>query len=183
MEATRPLKNPAQKKIILSHIAAVSKNNILGYKNKLPWHIPEDLEYFYRMTKHKALIMGRKTFESLGKALPHRLNVVLSRDKGFKPKRAKVFSSFEEALNFCKTSKMINKYGREIFIGGGGEIYKQTLPLADRLYISRIHREYKGDAFYPEIPKNLFKETERLDRKTPVPFSFLTYDKIRPGLN
>ena len=164
-------------KIILSHITAVSQNHVIGKNNKLPWHIPEDLKYFYKMTKNKALIMGRKTFESLGKALPQRLNVVLTRDKNFQPEGALVFSSFDTALKYCKQKKILEKYGKEIFITGGGAVYKQTLPLMDRLYVTRIYKDYEGDAFYPEIPEHQFKEVSRIDRTEPVPFSFLTYEK------
>ncbi len=165
-------------KIVLSHIAAVSQNNVIGMKNKLPWHIPEDLKYFYKITKHKALIMGRKTFQSLGKALPDRLNVVLTKNKDFKEKGAVVFPSFEKALKHCRQPEVTEKYGREIFITGGGEIYKQTLPLMDRLYITRIHKNYEGDAFYPKIPMGQFKEVSRIDRTEPIAFSFLIYEKI-----
>lgn len=164
-------------KIILSHMVAASKNNVIGFKNKLPWDIPEDLKYFFDRTKNKVLIMGRKTFESLGKALPNRLNLVLTRDKTFKKEGALVFSSFDEALNYAKGEEILKKYGREIFITGGGEIYKQTLPLMDRLYVTRIHKEYEGDAFYPEIPQDQFQEVSRIDRSEPVPFSFLVYEK------
>ena len=166
------------KKIILSHIVAVSQNNVIGLKNKLPWHIPEDLKYFYSTTKNKALIMGRKTFQSLGKSLPNRLNVVLTKNKGFKADGAVVFASFDEALKYCQKDKILEKYGKEIFITGGGEIYKQSLPLMDRLYITRINKEYEGDAFYPEIPRNQFKELSRIDRSEPIPFSFLLYERI-----
>ena len=165
--------------IILSHIVAVSKNNVIGLKGELPWDIPEDLKYFFNKTKEKSLVMGRKTFESLGKALPNRLNIVITRQADFKAKDTVVFSSFEKALNYAKKEDIIQKYGTEIFIGGGGEIYKQTLPLMDRLYITRIHREYEGDAFYPSIPENQFKQTRREDRKEPVPFSFLIYERIK----
>lgn len=164
-------------KIILSHIAAVSQNHVIGFKNKLPWCIPEDLKYFYSVTKNKALIMGRKTFESLGKALPNRLNAVLTRDKNFKAEGACVFPSFEKALHYCRQKPLLEKYGREIFITGGGHIYKQTLSLMNRLYITQIHREYEGDAFYPEIPENQFQEISRIERTEPVPFSFLIYEK------
>ena len=123
--------------------------------------------------------MGRKTFESLGKALPHRLNIVLTSRSDFKVANTVVFSNFEKALDYAKQNKIIEKYGSEIFIGGGGEIYKQTLPLMDKLYITRIHKDYEGDAFYPEIPENQFKEVSRVDRRAPVPFSFLIYEKIK----
>ena len=122
--------------------------------------------------------MGRKTFESLGKALPSRLNVVLTKNQSFKAEGALVFGSFEEALRHCKKPKLLQKYSSEIFIGGGGDLYKQTLPLAGRLYITRIYQDYEGDAFYPKIPSARFKETSRRDRLQPVPFSFLLYERI-----
>ena len=165
-------------KLTLSHISAVSKNNVIGLRNKLPWHIPEDLKYFYKTTKNKTLIMGRKTFESLGQALPNRLNLVLTRDRAFEKEGAVVFPSLEKALEYAGWMENLKKYGKEIFITGGGEIYKQTLPLMDRLYITRIHKEYEGDVFYPEIPMDQFKEISRIDRTEPVPFSFLIYEKI-----
>ena len=165
-------------KIVLSHIVAVSKNNVIGLKGKLPWDIPEDLRYFFNKTKYRVLIMGRKTFESLGQALPNRLNIILSSRSDFKAEDTVVFSNFEKALVYAKQDEIIKKYGAEIFIGGGGEIYKQTLLLMDRLYVTRIHREYEGDAFYPPIPANQFKEISRIDREEPVPFSFLVYERI-----
>lgn len=165
--------------IILSHIVAVSQNNVIGLKNNLPWNIPEDSKYFYNTTKYKALIMGRKTFQSLGKALPNRLNVVLTKSKTFKEKGALVFPSFEEALEYCKQDEVLEEYGKEIFITGGGEIYRQTLSLTDRLYVTRIHEDYEGDVFYPEIPMDQFKETSRVDRMDPIPFSFLIYERIK----
>ena len=167
----------APKKIILSHIVAASQNNVIGQKNKLPWHIPEDLKYFYNTTKNKVIVMGRKTFQSLGKVLPGRLNVVLTKNKAFKQKDVVVFASFEEALRYCQQDEIVKKYNKEIFITGGGEIYKQTLPLMDRLYITRIHKEYEGDAFYPEIPADQFKEVSRINKSKPVPFSFLIYER------
>ena len=170
-----------QKKIILSHIAAVSTNNVIGLKNKLPWHIPEDLKYFYKTTKNKVLIMGRKTFQSLGKPLSKRLNIVLTSNKDFKPEGTVLFSSFDEALNYCRQDAILEKYGQEIFVTGGGEIFKQTLPLMDRLYITRIHKDYEGDAFYPKIPMDQFKEVSRIDRSEPLPFSFFDLrEEIRP---
>jgi len=165
--------------IILSHIVAASQNNVIGLKNKLPWRIPEDLKYFYNTTKNKTVIMGRKTFQSLDKALPNRLNVVLTKNKTFKQKDVVIFSSFEEALKYCRQDEILKKYGKEIFITGGGEIYKQTLPLVNRLYITRIHKKYKGDAFYPKIPADQFKEVSRMDKSKPVPFSFLIYERQR----
>ena len=203
-------------KIILSHIAAVSENNVIGFKGELPWDIPEDLRYFFNKTKHKILIMGRKSFDSLGKALPHRLNIILTRQKDFLDQyklqketafqnqlnkahlsleiekssltnarseklfeNLRVFSNIEEAVQYASKPTHLETYGNEIFIAGGADIYKQTLLSMDRLYITRIHKSYKGDAFYPDIPKDQFKLVSQSDRKEPVPFSFLVYEKIR----
>ncbi|MGI9548416.1 MAG: dihydrofolate reductase [Bdellovibrionales bacterium] len=162
--------------IILSHMVAASQNQVIGIKNKLPWHIPEDLKYFKNTTLGKSIIMGRKTFESLGKALPHRLNVVVTRNKSFQAPDTVVYESIEAAIEYCKKSMIIEKYGSEIFITGGGEIFKQTISFMNRLYITRIYKNYEGDSFYPEIP-NVFKEVSRIDRKEPVPFSFLVFEK------
>lgn len=194
------------KNFFFSHIVAVSRNNCIGLKGKLPWHISEDLKFFYNKTKGKALIMGRKTFESLGKPLPHRLNVVVTRQQDFQVKlnisyepyvlnpaiplhtdisglmekalSVVVCSSIEEAVDFCSRKEVLEKHGKEIFISGGGEIYKQTLSLVHCIYLTRIHKDFKGDAFYPEVPPKLFHETHRRDIvSAPVPYSFITYEK------
>lgn len=167
-------------KIILSHIAAASQNHVIGLANNLPWDIPKDLEYYKDKTKGKVIIMGRKTFESLGKPLPNRLNIVVTRNTDFQPKGTLVFNSVVQAINYSKQEDMIKKYGTEIFIIGGAEIFKQTLDMVDRLYITRIHKDYEGDALYPEIQQDKFKEVKRNDMmEEPIPFSFLVYEKIQ----
>ena len=165
-------------KITLSHIVATSQNHVIGNEGKLPWDIPEDLKYFFNKTRNKILIMGRKTFDSLGQALPSRLNIVLTRNQGFKAQNTVVFPNFDQALEYAQQKEILEKYDSEIFIGGGAEIYKQTLNYMDRLYVTRIHKNYEGDTFYPEIPSS-FKEVSRIDKKDPVPFSFLVYEKIK----
>ncbi|MCY4512140.1 MAG: dihydrofolate reductase [Bdellovibrionales bacterium] len=197
-----------------SHIVAASRNQVIGLKNQLPWHIPDDLKFFNETTRRKALIMGRKTFESLGKPLPGRLNVVVTRNKDFQSKSnlktyiplwtggidqlfksgaypenatlvtekslsVVVCPSIKDAMDFCSRKEVLEKYGREIFIIGGGEIYKQTLPFVNRIYLTRIHKDYEGDAFYPEIPLKEFQEVSRKETPEPVPHSFLVYE--RPG--
>lgn len=198
------LKN--RSRVIFSHIAAASENHAIGLKDRLPWHIPEDLKFFHNKTKGKALIMGRKTFESLGKPLSQRLNVVVTRQKNFQPKintgyielglpgenlRATnyseivkkalsvvICSSIKDAMDFCCREEVLERHGSEIFITGGGEIYKETLPLVYRIYLTRIHQIFKGDAFYPKIPKEFFREIYRKDvTDVPVPYSFLTYER------
>lgn len=163
--------------MIISQIAAMSKNRVIGIDNDLPWHIPEDLKFFKEKTKGHAMIMGRKTFESLPGLLPHRLTVVVTRNKDWlAPAGVEVFPNIKEAVEFCKGQT--EKWGEEIFICGGGEIYKQTLDITDKIYLTEIHREVKGDAYFPEIPSEMFKLVEKSDREEPEPFSFLTYEKI-----
>lgn len=159
----------------ISHIVAAAKNNVIGTENTLPWDIPEDMKFFRDTTKGKAIIMGRKTFESVGHPLPKRLNVVVTRQKDYEAKGGHVFSSIEDAIAFCK--KHTDEYGEEIFIIGGGEIYKQSLPLVDTIYLTRIHQDFDGQVTYPEVPMDQFEEVERKDRTEPVAFSFLTFKR------
>lgn len=159
--------------MILSHIVAAAKNGVIGVNNTLPWHIPEDLKFFREKTKGKALIMGRKTFESVGHPLPHRLNVVITRQTDYRPDGAHVVRSLDEAIEYCQSQK--HKYGDEIFIIGGGEIFKDSMGRVDLIYLTRIHKDYPGDIFYPDVDPLKFEEIERRDRDEPVPFSFLTY--------
>ncbi len=194
--------------LIYSHICAAAENNTIGLKGQLPWNIPEDLRFFKEKTLNKVLIMGRKTFESLGSPLPFRLHIVITRNrsklnvmkanyvslclddlsqisdeeiKGLiatKKILPVVFcSSIKKATSFCSREKMQQRYGPEIFISGGGEVYKQTLPLMDRIYLTRIHKSYEGDAFYPEIPEEEFEEIERRDCKGDPSYSFITYER------
>ena len=195
------------KNFFYSHICAVAENNTIGLKGDLPWNIPEDLKFFKEKTKGKVLIMGRKTFESLGKPLPHRLNLVITRQKNFvtglkclftvteainciseldnnstnwikKLSKGIVCPSLSSVGDFCAQEKILKTYGKEIFIIGGGEVYQQSLPLVKRIYLTRIHKEYPGDAFYPEIPEQKFKEIERKKREGNPSYSFITYERI-----
>lgn len=161
--------------IQLSHIVAAAKNDVIGVNNALPWHIPEDLKFFREKTKGKALIMGRKTFESVGHPLPHRLNVVVTRQKDYQANGAVVFASLQEAIEHCKAQT--DQFGNEIFIIGGGEIFRESLPLVDTVYLTRIHADYPGEITYPPLDPQEFEEVERQDRTDPVAFSFLTYKR------
>jgi dihydrofolate reductase len=161
--------------MILSHIVAVAQNDVIGVNNALPWNIPEDMKFFRTKTSGKALIMGRKTFESVGHPLPHRLNVVISRQPDYHPKGAVAATNLSEAIHLCREQSA--KYGDEIFIIGGGEIFKESLPLVDKIYLTRIHQDYPGDILYPKISPQQFQLIHRLDRQEPVPFSFLTYER------
>lgn len=164
--------------MILSHVTAMSKNRVIGKDNKLPWHIPEDLKFFKKVTNGKIMIMGRKTFESLPGILPNRLHIVISRNNYVSDEADTVFvHSIDEALNAAK--KFIPKYGDDVCIVGGGEIYRQTMDITDRIYLTVIDQEFEGDAKYPEIPEKDFILVEQNDRPGPPPFSFRTY--VRKG--
>ncbi len=139
-------------------IVATSKNNQIGINNQLPWHIPEDLTYFKEMTKGHTVLMGRKTFESIGRPLPHRQNVVLTRDKHFNPTGVTVLHSLEEALAFCQEQGLV-------FIIGGGEIYKAFLPYATKLYITLIDKDIEGDTSFCDY-KDSFKCVSHVPGKT-----------------
>lgn len=163
--------------MILSHIVAVSENDVIGSNNTLPWSLPEDMKFFRDKTKGKALIMGRKTYESVGHPLPHRLNVVVTRQAGYltgsDATNVVVRASLDEAIEYCKGQ--VSKYGEEIFIIGGGEIFRESMTRVDVIYLTRIHKTFDGDIHYPKVDDNVFDLVEKRDRQDPVPFSFLTY--------
>jgi dihydrofolate reductase len=161
----------------LSHIVAAAQNDVIGRNNALPWDIPEDMKFFRDKTKGRALIMGRKTFESVGHPLPNRLNVVVTRNKDFKfdAPNVVVQPDLKSAVEFCRSQ--MSKYGDEIFIIGGGEIFKESMATVDVIYLTRIHKDFPGDIFYPKIPADQFDLVEQRDRTEPVPFSFLTYKR------
>lgn len=163
--------------MILSAIAAMAKNRVIGSNGDLPWRIPEDFKFFKDKTTGHMMIMGRKTFESLGGPLPNRLHVVITRQKDYSPEGAIVFHSVKEAVDYCRTQTA--KWGDEVFIAGGGEIYKEMLPITDRIYLTEIQKEFPGDAKFPEFSKTEFKEVERRHREQPVPFDFVTYERAR----
>jgi len=160
--------------MIISIIAAVADNMIIGDKNSLPWNLPADLEYFKKNTLGKPIIMGAKTFESIGKALPNRKNIILSYDKNYKAEGCLVVTSIEQALGEVGESE-------EVMIAGGASIYKQFLPLANRLYLTFIHHDFKGDAYFPKFDINKWKEIKRIDNKPDIkniyPYSFVVLER------
>lgn len=136
----------ADEMIRLSLLVAASENNVIGKDNKLPWHLPNDLKYFKNLTWGMPILMGRKTFESIGKALPGRKSIVITRNQTWQQEGVDVVHSTEEAI------KKAEEYGvKEIFVIGGAEIFKTSLPDATRLYLTRIHQNFDGDVFFPEV--------------------------------
>lgn len=146
--------------MILSHIVAVSKNFVIGNNQELPWKMPEDLRYFHRVTGGHIVIMGRKNYEANGKALRNRTNIVITRSESFRPGDAIVTGSIEEALQVARSY-----HPEECFIVGGGEIYRQTLDLVDRIYITVIETEVRGDTFYPEIDFSDYRIVSKISKK------------------
>ncbi|HWU45003.1 MAG TPA: dihydrofolate reductase [Bdellovibrio sp.] len=171
--------------MILTHIVACSENRVIGSQGTLPaWNIPEDMKFFKDTTKGHIMIMGRKTFNSFeGKALPNRYHIVITRHpsehKFNAPATSPVVfvSTLQEAVEHAR--RLTKQWGEEVFIIGGGEIYKQSLEqnLADKIYLTLIHREFQGDTYYPKIDEKIFTLTHRRDVELPIPFSFLTYAK------
>lgn len=171
--------------MILTHVVACSENRVIGAAGDIPpWHLDEDMKFFRDTTKGHIMIMGRKTFDSFkGKALPNRYHIVITRDPSQKhfestEKSPVVFvASLEEAVAHAKLHT--DKWGDEVFIIGGGEIYKQALEkgLTDKILLTLVHRHFDGDTFYPQIDEKVFRLTARRDVQTPIPFSFLTYIK------
>ncbi len=160
---------------MISHIAAVSKNRVIGREGELPWKLSEDLKYFKARTLNKSIIMGRKTFDSIGKPLADRRNIVVTRDKEWSRPGVEVFHNVLEAIRDCQ--KQSPSFGDEIMIVGGAEIYSQTLFLAQRLYLTLIDMEVEGDAFYPDWEEEfeLKEKVERTDGE--IKYSFCLFER------
>jgi dihydrofolate reductase len=165
--------------MILSAIVAIAENNAIGKDNKLPWHLPEDLKFFKRTTMGKPVLMGRKTFESLGKPLPGRLNVVLTTRKEFAaPEGVLVFNNLAEGI-----AAMERDDPDEAFIIGGGEIFREAMAEIDRIYMTRVKTTIEdADAFFPEIDhshwKLVWEEAHEKDEKHAYDFTFQQLERI-----
>lgn len=147
----------------LAIITAVAKNGALGNDGQIPWHFPEDMKRFRNLTVGKIVIMGRKTFESIGRALPNRLNIVVTRQPDYEGKAlgCTVARSLEEALEFAKQAiasiKPAANENEEVCCIGGAEIYRLAMPIADKIYLTRIEREFEGDTFFPPIDMSVWR--------------------------
>ncbi|HEY1113952.1 MAG TPA: dihydrofolate reductase [Chitinophagaceae bacterium] len=141
-----------KEKTILSLLVAADEKNVIGKENKLPWHLPNDLKYFKNLTWGMPILMGRKTFESIGKPLPGRQSIVITRNQDWQHEGVEVVHSVEEAI-----SKAKDKDIKEIFVIGGAEIFTTSLHRADRVYLTRIHHSFEGDVYFPELPEKEWK--------------------------
>ncbi|MEY3416785.1 MAG: hypothetical protein RL711_412 [Bacteroidota bacterium] len=163
--------------MITSIIVAFAQNRAIGKDNQLLWHLPADLKYFRQLTTHHHIVMGRKTYESIGKPLPNRTTVIITRDQHYEAAGCLVVHSLAKALEICRENQET-----EAFIIGGGEIYAQSLVLADKLYVTEVKAEVPGDVFFPAIDGTMFKETWRephfKDEKHAFDFDFVTFVRL-----
>lgn len=158
----------------LSIIAALADNRVIGINNTLPWKLPADMQWFRQHTLGKPVLMGRATYESIGRLLPKRTNVILTRDPGYILDGALVCNSLDEAINALATVP-------ELMIIGGANVYEQCLPYAERLYLTFIHHEFEGDAWFPEFDTSQWHEVERTDCEpddaNPYRYSFVILER------
>ncbi|HIP81470.1 MAG TPA: type 3 dihydrofolate reductase [Leucothrix mucor] len=159
----------------LSMIAAMAQDRVIGKDNKMPWHLPADLQHFKKTTMNSPIIMGRKTYDSIGRPLPGRLNIVLSRDAKLEIEGCSVANTPEEALKLCADAE-------EVFITGGAYLYEHFLEQADRLYLTLIDASFDADTYFPDYTQLDWKEVEcedfNADEKNPHAYSFITLDRV-----
>ncbi len=158
---------------MISLMVAHDPNGVMGVNNDLPWHIPEDLKYFKETTMGKAMVMGRKTYESIGRPLPGRLNIVITRNPDYQAEGVTVVQTLDEAIQIARD------YAEEVMIIGGAEIFKLSLNVADRLYITEVHEEYEGDTFFPPYKNDweVVKQTEKMTSISGTTFTYLVYER------
>jgi dihydrofolate reductase len=160
---------------MISLLVAMDENRVIGKDNKLPWYLPADLQYFKRITMGHPIVMGRKTYDSIGRILPGRENVIVTRSKDYQQNGAVILHSIEDIIRYA------NAHDDEVFVIGGAEIFKEILPAADKLYITNIHHAFEGDVFFPEINETewtiLSKTEGKVDEKNLYPHDFIVYGK------
>lgn len=159
---------------MISFIVAMDENNVIGYKNDIPWNLPNDLKYFKEVTSGHTIIMGRKTYEAIGRPLPNRRNIIVTENKAFDAKGCEVVHSFEEVEALVNTKE-------EIFIIGGAALFEQFLPVVDRIYLTIIHETFPGDTYFPQWQEEDWKTIEKrqgiTDEKNPYPHTFITLER------
>ncbi len=159
---------------MISMIVATGKDRVIGQDNQMPWHLPADLAYFKKVTAGHTIVMGRKTFESIGRALPNRRNIVLTTSSSFEAEGCEVVHSIADIL-------AIGENETELFIIGGSKLYEEMMPYADRLYITHIHHAFEGDRYFPDYNENewtvVSREKGHRDEKNPYNYEFVVYDK------
>jgi len=168
--------------MMISIVVAVSQNNVIGNDNKLPWHLPADFKYFKKLTTGHPIIMGRSTYESIGKALPGRTNIIVTRQKDYPADGCIVVSDLKAAFDVAAKENP-----EEIFVIGGGEIIRQSLVWADKIYITRIFHNFDGDTFFPQLSDDDWKLTSEErhlpDQKNRYAYAFQVYEFARKELH
>ncbi|PMC39245.1 dihydrofolate reductase [Bacillus sp. UMB0899] len=161
---------------MISLLVAMDKHRLIGRDNQLPWHLPQDLAYFKKVTMNHKIVMGRKTFESIGRPLPGRENIIVTRDKTYTQKGCTILHSIEEIIELSSHSK------DELFVIGGAEIFKEILPVSDRLYITEIDHEFEGDTYFPDRNHSEWKKVSDekgiKDEKNPYDYHFVVYERV-----
>jgi len=161
---------------MISFLWAEDENGLIGNKNRLPWHLPEDLKYFKETTMGHPVVMGRKTFESIGKPLPGRTNLILTRDKDYRADDCLVFHSKPALLEWAE------RYGSEVFITGGSDIFRLFLPDADRLYMTKIHHRFEGDTYFPDLNwrewRLISSKKGPKNERNPYDYEFRIYERV-----
>ncbi len=169
---------------LITLVVAVADNGVIGRNNTLPWHLPDDLKRFKRLTMGKPIVMGRKTFESLRRPLPGRTNIVITRDANYRAKGAIVTTSFENALVIAR-GDALRRAASEIMIIGGVDIYTRAMPITDRLEITEVHARIEGDTRFPPIDAVLWRETGRTRHAAGADdtsdYSYVTYCRQQPN--
>jgi len=157
----------------ISIVAAKAQNGVIGYQNKLPWNIPSDLARFKRITRNSIVIMGRKTHESIGRALPQRLNIVVSRSKSYSSPSCVVAHSIADAIRYAEA------VGKRIFVIGGAQIYQEALPLTNVLYLTTVHMDFEGDVVFPQVDLSQWRVRKQFycqgENHPPYTFEVLTH--------
>lgn len=160
---------------MISFIVAMDQNRVIGKDNQLPWHLPEDLKFFKRVTMGHPIAMGRKTHDSIGRILPGRENIIITRQKDYQSEGCKVFYSIGDFVEYAR------KQNDEIFVIGGAEIFKETFTYADRLYITHINEEFQGDTYFPEFNESEWELSSSdkglKDEKNPYDYEFRIYQR------
>jgi dihydrofolate reductase len=160
----------------ISIVVAMAANGVIGQDNQLPWRLPADLRHFKQTTMGKPILMGRKTYESIGRPLPGRTNIVITRDAGYTAEGCVVVHSIEAAMQAAASQD-------EIMVIGGAEFYRQVLPYTDTIYLTRIHEDFEGDTYFPELNAGEWREVERTDcmpdENNPYRYSFVLLERVR----
>ena len=157
----------------IAHVVAMAENRVIGKNGRMPWHIPGKQKIFRNLTVGKALILGRKTHESIGRVLPDRTTIIVTRQPDYHVDGAYVVHSVQEGLDLA---------GRlgfdQVVIGGGGELFAQTLQATDRIYLSVVHAVFEGETYYPELPDNMFAEISRKEIDASIPYAFVELENV-----